>query len=107
MEFTGKNFIHQLTLIFDVIGSPNALEIAHIENQEAIKFLESQKTKKKVVDIHLSLRAYITDLNMIFNAGYFPKVFHWSSCSCYCFARKHASIRSRQSPRRKRGKFTL
>ncbi|CAM9221533.1 unnamed protein product, partial [Ectocarpus fasciculatus] len=46
--FPGKNFIDQLSRIFDVIGSPNALEVAHIENQEALKFLDSQKKKKKV-----------------------------------------------------------
>lgn len=39
--FPGKNFIDQLSRIFDVIGSPNALEVSHIENQEALKFLES------------------------------------------------------------------
>lgn len=46
--FPGKNFIDQLSRIFDVIGSPNALEVSHIENQEALKFLESQKAKQKV-----------------------------------------------------------
>jgi serine/threonine protein kinase len=45
--FPGKNFIDQLSRIFDVIGSPNALEVAHIENAEALKFLESQKKKQK------------------------------------------------------------
>ena len=45
--FPGKNFIHQLTLIFDIIGSPNPSEVAHIRNLQAIKFLESQRAKDK------------------------------------------------------------
>jgi len=45
--FPGKNFIHQLTLIFDVIGSPPTSEVAHIRNIQALKFLESQRAKGK------------------------------------------------------------
>jgi hypothetical protein len=44
---TGKNFVHQLTLIFDVIGSPHPQEIAHIKNPQARKFLSSQSGKRK------------------------------------------------------------
>lgn len=46
--FPGKNFIHQLSLIFDVIGSPLSSEISHIKNSQARKFLDSQIAKRKV-----------------------------------------------------------
>ena len=45
--FPGKNFIHQLTLIFDVIGSPEPYKVSHIKNGQARKFLDSQISKKK------------------------------------------------------------
>lgn len=46
--FPGKNFIHQLTLIFEVIGSPKQREVTHIQNAQAKKFIESQSGKEKV-----------------------------------------------------------
>lgn len=46
--FPGKNFIEQLTLIFNVIGSPRQSEISHIENAQAKKFLETQRGKRRV-----------------------------------------------------------
>lgn len=46
--FPGKNFVHQLTLIFDIIGSPQDSEVAHIKNSQARKFLDAQKGKRKV-----------------------------------------------------------
>ena len=46
--FPGKNFVHQLTLIFDAIGSPLPQEVSHIKNVQAKKFLESQVGKSKV-----------------------------------------------------------
>lgn len=46
--FPGKNFVHQLSLIFDVIGAPQANEIVHIKNGQAKKFLESQFNKKRL-----------------------------------------------------------
>lgn len=46
--FPGKNFIHQLILVFDVIGSPQPAEIRHIVNPEAKKFLSAQTAKLKV-----------------------------------------------------------
>ena len=46
--FPGKNFVHQLSLIFDVIGSPLPKEIEHIKNSQAKKFLDSQLNKSKV-----------------------------------------------------------
>lgn len=46
--FPGKNFVHQLSLIFDVIGMPARADIAHIKNTQAKKFLASQKDKMKV-----------------------------------------------------------
>jgi hypothetical protein len=46
--FPGKNFIQQLTLIFDVIGAPQPSQVAHIHNSQAKKFLSSQHGKRKV-----------------------------------------------------------
>lgn len=46
--FPGKDFIHQLRLIFDVIGAPHKDEVAHIENEDALSFLESLKHKTPV-----------------------------------------------------------
>jgi hypothetical protein len=46
--FPGKNFVHQLSLVFDVIGSPKENEVTHIINIEAKKFLSSQAKKPKV-----------------------------------------------------------
>ena len=46
--FPGKNFVHQLTLIFDVIGSPKPAEVSHIKSKQARKFLDSVQGKMKV-----------------------------------------------------------
>ena len=46
--FPGKNFIDQLTLIFNIIGSPKYSHINHITNHQAKKYLETQKGKKRV-----------------------------------------------------------
>jgi len=44
--FPGKNFVHQLQLIFDVIGAP--LNASKVRNKQARKFLETVKGKVKV-----------------------------------------------------------
>lgn len=46
--FPGKNFVHQLQLIFDVIGTPHTGEIERIKNKQARKFLDSIRGKVKV-----------------------------------------------------------
>jgi len=46
--FPGKNFVHQLTLIFDVIGAPRPQEVAHVKSSQAKRFLDSVAAKKKV-----------------------------------------------------------
>jgi serine/threonine protein kinase len=46
--FPGKNFVHQLSLIFDVIGAPRSGEVAHITNKQARKFLQGVQGKVKV-----------------------------------------------------------
>jgi serine/threonine protein kinase len=46
--FPGKNFVDQLTLIFDVIGTPLKEQVSHIKNSQAKKFLESQVGKCSV-----------------------------------------------------------
>lgn len=46
--FPGKNFVDQLTLIFDVIGSPLSSEVSHIKNSQARKYLNTQTGKRPV-----------------------------------------------------------
>ncbi|GMH62898.1 hypothetical protein TL16_g03580 [Triparma laevis f. inornata] len=46
--FPGKNFVHQLTLIFDVIGSPRSSQVSHIKSRQAKKFLDSVRGKAAV-----------------------------------------------------------
>lgn len=46
--FPGKNFVHQLSLIFDVIGVPPAHETSHIRNTQAKRFLATQVGKRKI-----------------------------------------------------------
>ena len=46
--FPGKNFVHQLQLIFDVIGSPRLIETAQVKNKQARKFLDSIRGKVKI-----------------------------------------------------------
>eukprot|EP00903_Cladosiphon_okamuranus_P016344 g15072.t1 len=46
--FPGKNFLDQLTLIFDVVGSPKPHEVKHIRNSQARRFLDSMKDRVKV-----------------------------------------------------------
>jgi len=46
--FPGKNFVHQLTLIFDVIGSPRSSQVSHIKSRQAKKFLDSVRGKTAV-----------------------------------------------------------
>lgn len=43
-----KNFLDQLTLIFNVVGAPEEHEVAHIRNQQAKRFLESMRDRVKV-----------------------------------------------------------
>jgi serine/threonine protein kinase len=45
--FPGKNFVHQLQLIFDVIGAPKESDVAHITNKQARKFLSGVRGKVK------------------------------------------------------------
>ncbi|CAN0310747.1 unnamed protein product, partial [Discosporangium mesarthrocarpum] len=51
--FPGKSFIHQLTLIFEVVGSPRPSEVAHIRNPEANRFLETMNGLPKVPYLEL------------------------------------------------------
>jgi len=46
--FPGKNFVHQLQLIFDVIGTPAPCETSYIKNSQAIQFLRSLPNKRAV-----------------------------------------------------------
>ncbi|GLE07187.1 hypothetical protein PINS_up017184 [Pythium insidiosum] len=46
--FPGKNFLHQLTLIFEVIGTPPADATARIKSSQAQRFLKSLGKKPKV-----------------------------------------------------------
>ena len=44
--FPGKNFMNQLGLIFEVIGNPKTSSVAHIQNDQAIRFLRSLPKSK-------------------------------------------------------------
>ena len=46
--FPGKNFVHQLQLIFDVIGTPCASETGYIKNSQALQFLKSLQMKAPI-----------------------------------------------------------
>ena len=46
--FPGKNFIQQLCLIFDVIGSPPVEELAYIKSEQALRFMHSLPRKPRV-----------------------------------------------------------
>lgn len=46
--FPGKNFLHQLTLIFDVLGTPAADATSGIKSAQAVRFLKSLGKKAKV-----------------------------------------------------------
>lgn len=52
--FPGKNFVHQLGLIFAVIGAPERKHVAHIINRQAIKFIKSQEglRRKDLAEIY-------------------------------------------------------
>ncbi|GER44647.1 mitogen-activated protein kinase [Striga asiatica] len=46
--FPGKNAIHQLDLITDLLGSPNSETISRIRNEKARRFLSSMRTKMPI-----------------------------------------------------------
>ena len=46
--FPGKNFVHQLQLIFDVIGTPSPSETGYIKNSQALQFLKSLQMKAPI-----------------------------------------------------------
>ncbi|EQC40987.1 CMGC/MAPK protein kinase [Saprolegnia diclina VS20] len=46
--FPGKNFIHQLTLIFDVIGTPCTSDVKKMKSAQAQRFIKSLGKKPKV-----------------------------------------------------------
>jgi len=53
-----QTFIHQLSLIFDVLGSPKPHEVAHIRNNKAKRFLRSKRDKIKVMSSKRRLGSY-------------------------------------------------
>ncbi|XP_015876558.2 mitogen-activated protein kinase 12 isoform X2 [Ziziphus jujuba] len=61
--FPGKNVVHQLELITDLLGTPSAESISRIRNEKARRYLNSMKKKQRIpfsqkfpnVD-HLALR---------------------------------------------------
>ena len=46
--FPGKNFVHQLKLIFRVIGTPHRAKVQHIRNSQAVRFLKSLPPQRAV-----------------------------------------------------------
>ncbi len=51
--FPGRNFVDQLTLIFDVLGSPAPIEVEYIRNPSALKFLHSIRGKQRKCFLNL------------------------------------------------------
>lgn len=51
--FPGKNFMHQLCLIFEVIGTPAKKELAFVKSEQAMQFMRSLNTIKKVAFKHI------------------------------------------------------
>ena len=70
-----QTFIHQLSLIFDILGSPEPHEVAHIRNNKAKRFLRSKRDKIKVMSSKRRMRGYgpCSSCSLYF----FPP---WSSC---------------------------
>ena len=46
--FAGRNVVHQLELITDLLGTPSAEEIAKVRNEKARRFLSQMKPKPPV-----------------------------------------------------------
>ena len=46
--FPGKDYIHQITLITDITGSPTPEDSAYIENEKALHYIQSLPFKPKV-----------------------------------------------------------
>jgi serine/threonine protein kinase len=46
--FPGKNFVHQLTLIFNVLGPPSADEVAYIQGKQARRYLQNLQVTEGV-----------------------------------------------------------
>ncbi|CAK4633007.1 hypothetical protein LEN26_010887 [Aphanomyces euteiches] len=46
--FPGKNFIHQLTLVFDVIGTPSGQDVKKMKSSQAQRFIKSLGKKTRV-----------------------------------------------------------
>uniref|UniRef100_A0A6N2KRJ5 Protein kinase domain-containing protein n=1 Tax=Salix viminalis TaxID=40686 RepID=A0A6N2KRJ5_SALVM len=46
--FPGKNVVHQLELITDLLGTPSAESIARIGNEKARKYLSSMRKKQPI-----------------------------------------------------------
>lgn len=72
--FPGKNFVHQLQLIFDVIGSPQTEDVERIKNKQARKFLDSVQNKVKVPFDQLfssshALAATVLETLLLFNSS--------------------------------------
>lgn len=45
--FPGKDFMHQLQLIFNVIGTPPKEELEYVKSEQALKFMEGLAHKRK------------------------------------------------------------
>ncbi|TQD90763.1 hypothetical protein C1H46_023695 [Malus baccata] len=50
--FPGKNVVHQLDLMTDLLGTPSAESIARIRNEKARRYLSSMRKKQPVPFIH-------------------------------------------------------
>ncbi|KAH9294546.1 hypothetical protein KI387_040248, partial [Taxus chinensis] len=50
--FPGKNVVHQLDLITDLLGTPSSEAIARVRNEKARRYLSSMRKKKRIPFTH-------------------------------------------------------
>ncbi len=76
--FPGKNFVDQLSLIFDVIGTPTRLQVSHIKNIQAKKFLDGQSGKDSLDFSQIYPQASDESTDLMSNLLLFEPSRRWS-----------------------------
>jgi hypothetical protein len=56
--FPGKNFVHQLTLIFDVIGAPKPQEVSHVKSSQVRTDRQTDRRPPPLLPLPLSARTH-------------------------------------------------
>ena len=79
--FPGKNFIHQLSLIFDVIGSPQHNEIAHIQNIQGISL--SKRLQYLSICLSIDLSIYLSTYLCMYLSIVYLSIYLYTYISIY------------------------